>query len=265
MRDDTIRLAIFGDPVSHSISPLMHNYALRGLGIDGCYGRYRLTDGDELRDKFIELGLRGANITVPHKQAAYRACDELDPFAQKVGVVNTIVTRDGKLHGYNTDAPGFLRVVETYNAHKILFVGAGGTARSTAIVLRDAGYDVTILNRSEGRLDSFRDDGFETYTFDHFASRRYDLVVNMTSAGLVDDMLPAPADMLEDTISMALGCIDVIYGKKTPFLKLAEHLGKPTADGSDMLLYQGIISFDIFTDRAYDLNDIELYMAKAFV
>ncbi len=94
--------AIFGNPVSHSKSPLMQSYALYGLGIDGCYGRYRLESGDALRDKFFELGLDGANVTVPHKESAFRACDEVDEFAKRVGAVNTVVRRGDRLYGYNT-------------------------------------------------------------------------------------------------------------------------------------------------------------------
>ncbi len=259
------RFAIFGDPVSHSLSPLMHNHAFGGLGVNACYGRYRLEDGAWLREKFVSLGLKGANITVPHKEQAYNACDELDPFALKVGAVNTIVEQGGKLHGYNTDAPGFLRAIEEFGGRKVLFLGAGGTAQSTAVILKESGYSVSVLNRSAGRLEKFASDGFETFVFDDFDPDAYDIVVNMTSAGLEDDSLPAPVELLEDVVSRAGACVDVIYGKQTPFLKLAQKLGKPTKDGAEMLLYQGVIAFDLFTDGRYDLDEIEKHMRKAFV
>ncbi len=265
VRNDSLRLAIFGDPVSHSISPLMHNYALRGLDIEGCYGRYRLKDGSKLREKFFELGLDGANITVPHKEAAFGACDELDPFAKKVGAVNTILLKDNKLYGFNTDAPGFLSSISDFGAKSVLLLGAGGTARSTAAILRDNGYGVAILNRSKGRLESFADLGFEVYTYDDFVPKRYDLVVNTTSAGLSDDVLPAPKELLESVIPSSKACIDVIYGKETPFMSLAKELKKPVKDGSEMLLYQGMIALDIFTGHRYDSDLIEKYMRKAFV
>ncbi len=259
------QFAIFGNPVSHSKSPLMHNLVFKGLGYDGCYGRYLLEDGKRLREKFFELGLSGINITVPHKEEAYRACDYLDPFAKKVGAVNTIVNRDGKLYGYNTDALGFLKAISSFEAKRVLFLGAGGTAKSTAMILSQEGYEVTILNRSEGRLEYFRESGFEVYTFDDFKPSKFDLVINMTSAGLTDESLPAPLEILEATIPYSKGCIDVIYGKDTPFLKLAKEYNIATKDGSDMLLYQGIIACEYFTDGLYSFEEIEEKMKRAFL
>ncbi|AKF25473.1 shikimate dehydrogenase [Sulfurovum lithotrophicum] len=257
--------AIFGNPVSHSKSPLMHNLAFKGLGFEGCYNRYRLEDGTKLKETFFALGLKGINITVPHKEHAYTACDVLDPFARKVGAVNTIVEKEGKLYGYNTDAPGFLKAISEFsNVKKVLFLGAGGTAQSTSAILRDEGYEVTILNRSAGRLEKFEKEGFSTFTFENFSPEVYDLVINMTSAGLEDDALPAPEKILDSVIPSSKACVDVIYGKETPFLKLATQHGKPTKDGSDMLLYQGIIAFEYFTDQRYSFDDIKLHMEKAF-
>jgi shikimate dehydrogenase len=256
---------IFGNPVSHSKSPLMHNHAFKGLGYDGCYTRYQLEDGTQLRQKIFDLNIRGANITVPHKEHAFNACDELDEFAQKVGAVNTIVKRAGKLYGYNTDAPGFLRAIEEFKgAKKVLFLGAGGTAQSTSVVLRDAGYDVTILNRSAKRLEKYQERGFKTYTFENFKKEPFELLVNMTSAGLEENNLPCPKEILDALIPHAQACVDVIYGKETPFLKLAKIAKKPTKDGSDMLLYQGIIAFEQFTDKKFSFEEIEPQMKKAF-
>lgn len=257
---------IFGNPVSHSKSPLMHNLSFNGLNYNGCYTRYKLEDGSKLRNKFFELNIAGANITVPHKEEAFKACDELDWFAQKVGAVNTIINRNGKLYGYNTDAPGFLKAIEEFkDVKKILFLGAGGTAQSTSVVLRDVGYEVTLLNRSAKRLERFKEDSFKTYTFDTFEDNiEYDLIVNMTSAGLEDEKLPCPIEILEKVIPNAKACIDVIYGKDTPFLKFAKRYNKSTKDGSDMLLYQGVIAFEYFTNHEFSFEKIENYMKRAF-
>ena len=258
--------AIFGNPVSHSKSPLMHNFAFRGLKFDGIYTRYLLEDGSRLKEKFLSLGLQGVNVTVPHKEEAFKACDVLDTFSQKVGVVNTIVNKNGKLYGYNTDAPGFLKAISEFkNIKTVLFLGAGGTAKSTSILLKDAGYEVSILNRSEGRLKHFEDKGFETFTFETFEPKAYDLIINMTSAGLEDENLPAPLALLESILPQSKACVDVIYGKETPFLKLAKSYNKPSKDGSDMLLYQGIIAFEHFTKHQYTFDEIKVFMQNAFV
>jgi len=258
---------IFGNPVSHSKSPLMHNLSFSALNYDGVYTRYKLEDGTQLREKFFDLDIIGANITVPHKEYAFKACDVLDEFASKVGAVNTIVKHEGKLYGYNTDAPGFLKAISEFkNIKRILFLGAGGTAQSTSIVLRDAGYEVTILNRSAGRLERYKKEGFSTFTFENFEMKEaFDLVVNMTSAGLEDESLPCPIEILETTLPKAKACVDVIYGKVTPFLKFAQERNKPTKDGSDMLLYQGIIAFEHFTKHQYSFDEIKIHMQKAFI
>ena len=258
------KFAIFGEPVEHSKSPLMHNSCFIELGFDGIYFKEHLKEGSKLKDRFLELNLTGANITVPHKESAFKASDELDSFAKRAGVVNTLVKKDGKLYGYNTDAPGFLNSVKRFNDIKtILILGAGGTAQSTSLFLKDDGYDVTILNRSEGRLESFKKEGFECYSFDNFKPKKFDLVVNMTSAGLSDNNLPAPKDILDALLPNTKAVIDIIYGKETPFLKLAKEYNIPTADGSDMLVEQGVLAFDYFTDHQFDLNKVREIMKEA--
>jgi len=256
--------AIFGNPVSHSKSPLMHNLAFKALGYNGCYGRYLLEDGKRLKEKFLTLNLKGANITVPHKESAFRACDELDSFALKVGSVNTIVKRGSRLYGYNTDAPGFLKAISEFDTKDILLIGAGGTAKAVSEVLRDEGFSVTILNRGSKRLESFRELGFECFSWEEFKFKNYDLIVNMTSAGLSDDLLPAPKEILEPLIANSKAVVDIIYSKETPFLKMAKEFKKPFKDGSDMLLYQGIIAFRYFTDNRYSFNEIRSVMKRAF-
>jgi shikimate dehydrogenase len=257
---------IFGNPVSHSKSPLMHNLSFQGLDYDGVYTRYKLKDGTELRQKIFNLNIKGANITVPHKRDAFEACDELDEFAKKVGSVNTIVNKNGKLYGYNTDAPGFLKAISEFkDIKRVLFLGAGGTAQSTSVLLRDVGYDVTILNRSVGRLAHYEKEGFKIFTFENFEMKEaFDLVVNMTSAGLEDELLPCPVEILEQVVASSKSCVDVIYGKETPFLKYAKKHRKATKDGSDMLLYQGIIAFEYFCDGVFSFEEIKEHMQKAF-
>ena len=258
------KFAIFGDPVEHSLSPKMHNCAFIELGFDGIYYKIHLKDGSKLKETFLKEGLSGANITVPHKEAAYRAADKLDEFAKKVGAVNTLVLKDNKLYGYNTDAPGFLKSINRFdNIKNILILGAGGTTQATSEILRDAGFNLTILNRSQARLQSFIDNNFECYTWDNFKPKEYDLIVNMTSAGLNDSNLPAPKELLEKVLPKAKAAIDIIYGKNTPFLQLAKEHNLPTSDGKEMLIQQGVLAFDYFTDHKFDLEKVEQIMREA--
>lgn len=257
--------AIFGNPVSHSHSPLMHNYVFKKLGYSACYTRIELNDGSKLRETFLNLGLSGANVTVPHKEAAFLACDEIRGFAQAVGVVNTIVLQDGKMIGYNTDADGFLYLLEGTSLYKrVLILGAGGTARALSLRLIQAGYIVNLTNRSSGRFVDF-DGSVVCKTWDELEDFKYDIVINTTSAGLKDDDLPAPQELLERLLLDSACAIDVIYGKETPFLKLAKSLEKTTIDGADMLLGQGVLANELFVESMFDKESILRHMKQSFL
>lgn len=257
--------AIFGDPVEHSRSPLMHNSVFKHLNYPACYTRVHLKDGSKLRDTFFSLGLSGANITVPHKEAAYEACDEVRGFAKNVGVVNTIVNEDGKLIGYNTDADGFMFAIKEFgDIKKVLIFGAGGTAKALAKRFVQDNIDVTVLNRSAKRLDYFKNIVSTCHTWQSFKTEIYDLVVNTTSAGLKDEELPATVDIIEDVLNNTSFVADVIYGKLTPFLKLAKDKKITFKDGADMLLGQGVLANELFTNHKLKEQDIKTYMSKSF-
>ncbi len=239
----------------------MHNLAFKGVGFDGCYTRWLIEDGDTLKESFFALGLKGANITVPHKEAAFRAADVVEDFAAEVQAVNTLVLRDGKLYGYNTDAPGFYRALEKLGSvKKALVIGAGGTARALSLYLRSKGVEIEAVNRSAHRLEWFESEGFMSHTWESFVADEYDVVINTTSAGLEDDSLPMPKELLDEALLKTKYAVDVIYGKRTPFLKEAIRLDLPNFDGSQMLLWQGILAFDLFTQHRYSLEEIESAM-----
>ena len=250
--------ALFGNPVHHSKSPLMHNLAFDTLGYPGCYTRWLLEDGDALRRTFLDLGLKGVNITVPHKEAALLAADVVEPFAAEVRAVNTLVLENGKLHGYNTDAPGFYRALQKLGVVKrALLMGAGGTARALSLYLRSQGIEIEIVNRSAGHLEWFKKEGFTCHTWEGFEPSSYDVLINATSAGLIDEAFPMPKALLDAALSRTKYAVDVIYGKETPFLHEARKLDLPHFDGSQMLLQQGILAFDYFTGHRYTLDRIE--------
>lgn len=257
---------IFGDPVSHSRSPLMHNNVFKKLGIDACYTRTRLENGSELRDVFFAKALSGANVTVPHKESAYEQCDEVRGIASMVKAVNTLVLENGRLIGYNTDADGFIRAIESFGeVRSALILGAGGTARALSVALRAKGIDVTVLNRSAARLEYFRNEGFAAYARDEFSPASYGMLINTTSAGLSDDELPIPAGLLGELLARTQAAVDVIYGKETPFLREVKSCGLPYKDGSDMLLAQGVLANHLFLACRYTPEEIEPAMRQSFL
>ena len=243
---------IFGNPVEHSKSPLMHNHFFKKKDLNHCYTRYLLEDGSQIIQKFKELKLKGANVTVPHKEWAYKKADEVRGVAKEMGAVNTLVLENGKVIGYNTDGPGFMEVIKAFDYKNPLIIGAGGTARAISFLLK-----ADIINRSEKRLEFFKQRGFNTYTWDTFEFKNYDLIINTTSAGLKDENLPMPKKMLEKIFQNAKYAVDVVYGKKTPFLKLAEQYNLQTRDGLYLLVYQGILAMELFLRENLDKKEVE--------
>lgn len=257
--------AIFGNPVEHSRSPLMHNSVFKNLNYKACYTRVHLKDGSKLKETFLSLKLAGANITVPHKEAAYEACDEVRGFAKSIGVVNTIVNENGRLIGYNTDADGFMFAIKEFgNLGHVLVIGAGGTAKALAARFLQENIKVTVLNRSESRLSYFKELGCRCFTWKDFNMSKYELVVNTTSAGLKDEELPAPLVLIEEILNNVSFVADAIYGKVTPFLKLAKEKNITCKDGADMLLGQGVLANELFTCHKLKTEDIKIHMSKSF-
>ncbi len=256
--------AIFGDPVAHSRSPLMHNSVFKNLLYKACYTKIHLKDGSKLRETFFNLALSGANVTVPHKEEAYKACDEVRGFAKTVGVVNTLINEDGRLIGYNTDADGFMYAIKAWHVENVLIIGAGGTAKALASRFAQDNINVSVLNRSQEKLHYFKDIASTCHTWENFKASKYDLVVNTTSAGLQDEEFPCPREMLETILDNSSFAADAIYGKLTPFLKLACAKGIPYKDGANMLLGQGVLANALFTKGNLKTEDILLQMQKSF-
>ncbi len=258
------KFTIFGNPVEHSISPKMHTFAIEGLKLDASYTKTHLEDGSKLKEIFL-ANFDGANVTVPHKEIAFSSCDEVRGIAQNIGAVNTLINEDGKMVGCNTDAEGFYKSIQTFGTiQNALILGAGGTSKAISFIFRENGIDTTILNRSAQRLESFQKENFKTYTHENFQSSPFDLIVNTTSAGLETKAYPAPEEIMKDIFSNTKYAIDVIYNKETPFLSLAKNYNLPTKDGSNMLLYQGVLAFNLFYQNQFSFEEIEKFMKKAF-
>ena len=255
------RFAVFGNPIAHSLSPLLHNYAIKFLALDAYYGRVLLQRGEELRAKFEALELCGANVTVPFKLDALKACDVLSDTAKQIGSVNTLVLQGGALHGFNTDAQGFFRAISGFGKiRSALVLGAGGTSRAVGYALRKNGVKFDILNRSAKNFDFGCE---EFFTYENFKSKDYDLIVNATGAGLKDDALPAPERVIDEILSRAKFAFDAIYGKQTPFLQAARTKNLPAKDGKEMLINQGALAFNLFFSGKFDLQEIVKLMSYA--
>jgi len=248
---------IFGNPVAHSKSPRMYNKCFEFYGLnDYCYTRTLLKDGDKIIDTFNKLKISAASVTVPHKEWAYKLADEVRGIANDIKAVNCLVLEGDKIIGYNTDAEGFMESIKYFNYKSVLIIGAGGTAKALSKMF----INPTILNRSKERLKKFQD--YNTFTWDNFKINKYDLIINTTSAGLKDDNLPAPKDILESLFKKAKYAVDVIY-HETPFQKMAKKYDLKIKDGSDMLVYQGVLQFEKFVDFKINRDEVAKLMKEA--
>ena len=252
------QFVIFGNPVEHSKSPQMQNAGLKHINFDGNYKKHHLVDGNTIKDVFLQNNYMGANITVPHKEDAFANADEVRGLAKEIKAVNTYINENGKVVAYNTDAPGFLKAIESFGTIKnVLLLGAGGTAKAIALALKSKNINVTVLNRSEGKLDFFKEHQIPCFSWENFEAETYDLIVNSTSAGLKDEYLPCDKEILETVFKNAKFAFDCVYGKITPFLALASENALEIKDGEDMLLFQGLLAFELFTNTKADNSVIE--------
>ena len=252
------KFAIFGNPVAHSKSPQMQNAGLKHINFDGNYEKHHLEDGSTIKDVFLASNYKGANITVPHKEFAFANADIVPGIAKEIEAVNTYVIEEGKVIAYKTDAPGFLKAIESCGkVQNVLLLGAGGTAKAIALALKSKNINVTVLNRSEGKLDFFKEHQIPCFSWENFEPQTYDLIVNSTSAGLKDDYLPCDKKILETVFKNASFAFDCVYGKITPFLALAKENGLEIKDGEDMLLFQGVLAFEYFTNTKADESLVE--------
>ena len=163
------KFCIFGNPVAHSKSPQMQNAGFKYLNLDASYEKFHLENGDNIKEEFIKNSFSGSNITVPHKEIAFKQADIVRGIAQKIEAVNTYIKEDEKVVAYNTDAPGFLKAIESFgNIKRVLVLGAGGTAKAIALILQEQNIDVVVLNRSKEKLVFFKNNGIKAFSFEDF-------------------------------------------------------------------------------------------------
>lgn len=229
----------------------MHNAALEALGIEG---RYQLlpVPPELFAETVAALPLRGANVTIPHKEAALAVSDETTERARAIGAANTLSFENGVIRADNTDAPGLLAAIgEPVTGRSALVLGAGGSARAAAWALREAGCaSVAVFNRTAERARTLaRDLGVEALD----APRPADLLVHCTSVGLASNVkdLPLPADAVGEYATV----VDLVYTPGgTALLAEARSRGARTVDGLEILVQQGACSLQIWTGRDAPLD-----------
>ena len=269
---------ILGNPVHHSLSPLLHNTLFKQYQINAVYMAFEV-DKNSLGLAFEamrSLGMRGAHITIPFKEEALDFIDEIPEDVDRcVGAINTIVNRDGQLYGYNTDGTGFLIALKEelgFNPEgkKILVLGAGGAARGVTFALARAHADaIMIYNRTRERAE-----GLSEYVAGYFpetdievveslktaSDKMPELVVNATSLGMKKgDASPFDLHNLKGPASV----YDLIYSPgETPFLKQAKELQLPHANGLGMLAAQAALSFELWTGEKTGVREAMIEALK---
>jgi shikimate dehydrogenase len=261
---ETRLLALIGNPVGHSLSPAMHNAAFAADGLDFVYVALNV-GADDLPAAVrgaAALGLRGFNVTMPHKRAMVPLVDELDEGARISGAVNTVVIEGRTLRGFNTDGPGMVEACREagigLEGQGVLLLGAGGAAASVAAAFCDAGIEeLRIVNRNPEHAatlaDKLREAGKSaeievqpTGALDR--SVRAPIIVNTTPLGMRDgDPLPLPHKYLDGGAAV----VDAVYrpGAETALVRMARERGANVVTGQRMLLYQGVLAQRLWTGR----------------
>ncbi|MDF2659716.1 MAG: shikimate dehydrogenase [Paenibacillus sp.] len=274
----TVMHGVFGDPIKHSKSPVMHNRAFRELGLNAAYAAFHVRQG-QLKDAVAgirAMQFRGVNVTIPHKLEVMDYLDEISEDAVAIGAVNTIVNDDGKLTGYNTDGIGYVRSLKeeagfAAAGKKVLMLGAGGAARGVAYALAKEGASaVYIANRTVSKAVQLADSirpftTSEGIGFDSIADVRdeIDLIVHNTEVG----MHPNVDEVLIDTswFHEGLTVSDIVYNPLvTRLLREAAERGAKTHGGLGMFIYQGAYAFEYWTGREAPVAAMREAVLEAF-
>lgn len=258
-----MKFAVIGDPISHSLSPLMHNKNFESLDLKHTYEAVNvpIENFKYIKEIIEEKNLNGFNITIPHKERIIPYLDEIDAQSSSVGAVNTVLIRDGQWIGYNTDGIGYvtgLRQVynDLENAY-ILILGAGGASKGIANeLIKFVNTKLTVANRTMKRFETW-DLEVNQITLAQAESHldEFDIIINTTPAGM-DDNQDIPIDL--KNLNPETLVSDIVYiPYKTPILIAAENKGNPIYNGLDMFVYQGAESFKIWTGLQADIKTMK--------
>jgi len=253
------RTAVYGvvaNPVRHSMSPAIHNAAFADAGLDAVYLFFKVTDPAAFLDGYQPRDLRGLSVTIPHKEAMVGLMDEVDELTARIGALNTVVIRDGRRYGSNTDVAAALSSLEQaarradlvpLSRRTVLLLGAGGAARAIAYGLAGRVGRLIIANRTIPRAERLAAEvGAEACGLDAVPSHRPDIFINTTSVGMYPrvDGMPVPASVLR----RGMVVFDAVYNpKETRLLREAEEAGCVTASGFDWFVGQAAAQFETWT------------------
>ncbi len=246
----TTLYGIMGRPVSHSLSPAMHNGAFQDLGLNKVYLPFEVDDVAAALAGFKALGVRGVSVTIPHKQAVIPLLDSIDPVAHKIGAVNTLVIEQGRIHGFNTDWLGANRALGEamdLTGSTVLLLGAGGSARAIGFGLLEAGARLMLASRTPERGKALAAQlDCPWYPLADTVVLRADALVNATSVGMAPfhEQSPLPQAALANFPVV----MDIVYAPlETRLLQAAQAAGCRVVNGLAMLLYQGVAQFEKWT------------------
>ena len=259
---------LIGDPVEHSLSPSIHNAGYQALRINYAYVSFQVSDIKRAIEGIRGLGIRGASVTIPHKTTALKYLDKIDPLAEKIGAVNTIVNDDGVLTGYNTDGDGALKALEevtTLGGKKAVLIGSGGAASAIAVGLKAKGVKLVVLNRTEDKAiklaEKVNAEGFGGLKkLSEISSA--DILINATPVGMWPKLGQSiiPKELLHNRLTV----FDIVYNpRETRLLMEARERGCAVVYGDKMFLYQAARQFELFTGLKAPLPTMESALAQA--
>ncbi len=241
---------VIGFPVGHSLSPVMHNAAFKASGIRAFYKVFETEEPDDIIRNMSGLGISGLSVTIPYKSRLLALLDYVSPEAARIGAVNTILNRGGRLEGFNTDAEGFLAALKqggVLGPCRVLILGSGGSARAIAFSLVSMGFKITIASRNEETgVVLARDLGCCFAPLSKIHMMEAELLINTTPVGMAPDnaLCPVPPVCLKKGMTV----FDIIYNPlRTRLMELAEEAGCQTIGGLEMFIRQGASQFALWT------------------
>ena len=254
---DTRIYGVIGNPIGHSMSPAIFNASFQALDMDAVYLAFRVEDVADFVDTFKRLGMLGCSVTIPHKQNILPFMDEVDDLVRRIGAMNTVAHKDGRLLGTNTDLLAAISGIEEALAAKgspglagksAVMIGAGGAGRAIAFGLVDRGAKLTIVNRTQSKAEALAGElGCEWRGLGDLATLSAEVLVNSTSVGMHpnEDACPAPAHMLREGMVV----FDAVYNPiETKLLRAAKARGAHTVSGFDMFVKQAAAQFELWFD-----------------